>query len=85
MSAAGLQRLIDAWMPYPAHIMDPYWNTVAHNDAAHLVLGHGRPGVSPNCLIAFFTDRLPCAGGELGGERPHDRGAVPCRMVGAAR
>ncbi|MEI5131326.1 helix-turn-helix transcriptional regulator [Streptomyces libani] len=53
---AGLQRLIDAWMPYPAHIMDPYWNTVAHNDAAHLVLGHGRPGVSPNCLIAFFTD-----------------------------
>ncbi|MGW7490132.1 helix-turn-helix transcriptional regulator [Streptomyces sp. NPDC054786] len=53
---AGLQRLIDAWMPLPAHIMDPYWNTIAYNDAAHLVLGHGRPGVSPNCLIAFFTD-----------------------------
>lgn len=53
---AGLQRLLDAWMPFPAHIMDPYWNTVAHNEAAHLVLGHGRPGVSRNCLIAFFTD-----------------------------
>ncbi|ARF55264.1 helix-turn-helix transcriptional regulator [Streptomyces gilvosporeus] len=52
----GLQRLIDAWMPFPAHIMDPYWNTVAHNEAAHLVLGHGRPGVSLNCLVAFFTD-----------------------------
>ncbi|MFI5521131.1 helix-turn-helix transcriptional regulator [Streptomyces platensis] len=54
--SAGLQRLIDAWMPSPAHIMDPYWNTVAHNDAAGLVLRHGRPGVSSNCLIAFFTD-----------------------------
>ncbi|WSV49162.1 helix-turn-helix transcriptional regulator [Streptomyces decoyicus] len=53
---AGLKRLIDAWMPFPAHIMDPYWNTVAHNEAARLVLGHGRPGVSLNCLIAFFTD-----------------------------
>ncbi|WP_431999444.1 helix-turn-helix transcriptional regulator [Streptomyces sioyaensis] len=53
---AGLQRLIDAWMPFPAHIMDPYWNTIAYNESAHLVLGHGRPGVSRNCLIAFFTD-----------------------------
>ncbi|QTZ91869.1 helix-turn-helix transcriptional regulator [Streptomyces auratus] len=53
---AGLQRLIDAWMPFPAHIMDPYWNTIAYNEAAQLVLGHGRPGVSHNCLIAFFTD-----------------------------
>nr|WP_281066866.1 helix-turn-helix transcriptional regulator [Streptomyces inhibens] len=53
---AGLQRLIDAWMPFPAHIMDPYWNTIAYNESAHLVLGHGRPGTSLNCLIAFFTD-----------------------------
>ena len=53
---AGLQRLIDAWMPFPAHIMDTYWNTIAYNEAAHLVLGHGSPGVSLNCLIAFFTD-----------------------------
>ncbi|MGW1372837.1 helix-turn-helix transcriptional regulator [Streptomyces sp. NPDC002446] len=53
---AGLQRLIDAWMPLPAHIMDPYWNNIAYNDAARVVLGHGRPGVSSNCLVAFFTD-----------------------------
>ncbi|WP_344072575.1 helix-turn-helix transcriptional regulator [Streptomyces crystallinus] len=51
----GLQRLIDAWMPFPAHIMDPYWNTVMYNDAAAMVLGM-RPEIVQNCLIAFFTD-----------------------------
>nr|WP_179199662.1 helix-turn-helix transcriptional regulator [Streptomyces sp. NRRL B-24572] len=53
----GLQRLIDAWMPFPAHIMDQYWNTVMYNDAAAIVLGM-RPEISQNCLIAFFTDPL---------------------------
>ncbi|MFH8620721.1 helix-turn-helix transcriptional regulator [Streptomyces vietnamensis] len=53
----GLQRLIDAWMPFPAHIMDQYWNTVMYNDAASIVLGM-RPEISQNCLIAFFTDPL---------------------------
>ncbi|MGW7430363.1 helix-turn-helix transcriptional regulator [Streptomyces sp. NPDC054861] len=53
----GLRRLIDAWMPFPAHIMDAYWNTVMYNDAAAIVLGM-RPGISQNCLIAFFTDPL---------------------------
>ncbi|MEU5436924.1 helix-turn-helix transcriptional regulator [Streptomyces sp. NPDC020719] len=53
----GLQRLIDAWMPFPAHIMDAYWNTVMYNDAAALVLGM-RPEIVQNCLIAFFTDPL---------------------------
>jgi transcriptional regulator with XRE-family HTH domain len=51
----GLRRLIDAWMPFPAHIMDQYWNTVLYNDAASMVLGM-RPGIVQNCLIAFFTD-----------------------------
>ncbi|MBD0747237.1 helix-turn-helix transcriptional regulator [Streptomyces sp. CBMA152] len=51
----GLQRLIDAWMPFPAHIMDAYWNTVMYNDAAALVLGM-RPEIVQNCLVAFFTD-----------------------------
>ncbi|NEB36579.1 helix-turn-helix transcriptional regulator [Streptomyces sp. SID14515] len=51
----GLTRLIDAWMPYPAHIMDRYWNTVLYNDAAGAVLGM-RPDIRQNCLIAFFTD-----------------------------
>ncbi|MEW2414778.1 helix-turn-helix transcriptional regulator [Streptomyces sp. NPDC046866] len=53
----GLQRLIDAWMPFPAHIMDAYWNTVMYNDAAAMVLGM-RPEIVQNCLIAFFTDPL---------------------------
>ncbi|MFF0742416.1 helix-turn-helix transcriptional regulator [Streptomyces sp. NPDC004111] len=52
---AGLRRLIDAWMPFPAHIMDAYWNTVLYNDAAAAVLGL-RPDIVQNCLIAFFTD-----------------------------
>ncbi|WOX24455.1 helix-turn-helix transcriptional regulator [Streptomyces sp. HUAS YS2] len=53
----GLRRLIDAWMPFPAHIMDRYWNTVLYNDAAAIVLGM-RPEITQNCLIAFFTDPL---------------------------
>jgi transcriptional regulator with XRE-family HTH domain len=54
---AGLRRLIDAWMPYPAHIMDRYSNTVMYNDSASAVLGM-RPGMPTNGLIAFFTDPL---------------------------
>jgi transcriptional regulator with XRE-family HTH domain len=53
----GLRRLIDAWMPFPAHIMDGYWNTIMYNDAAGMVLGM-RPETSQNCLIAFFTDPI---------------------------
>ncbi len=53
----GLRRLIDAWMPYPAHIMDAYWNTVVYNDAAGAVLGM-RPEITQNCLITFFTDPI---------------------------
>ncbi|MCL6733599.1 helix-turn-helix transcriptional regulator [Streptomyces neyagawaensis] len=53
----GLRRMLDAWMPYPAHIMDRYYNSVLHNDAAALVLGV-RPGVTQNCLMDFFTDPM---------------------------
>lgn len=51
----GLRRLIDAWMPFPANILDTYWNVVMYNDAATSVLGM-RPEMPQNCLIAFFTD-----------------------------
>ncbi|MET7934017.1 helix-turn-helix transcriptional regulator [Streptomyces sp. NPDC005322] len=51
----GLRRLIDGWMPFPAHIMDRYWNVIAYNDAAALVLGF-RPENPENCLVTFFTD-----------------------------
>ncbi|MFF5502147.1 helix-turn-helix transcriptional regulator [Streptomyces roseolus] len=53
----GLRRLIEAWMPFPAHIMDAYWNTVMYNDSASIVLGM-RPEIVQNCLISFFTDEI---------------------------
>ncbi|MFE7170865.1 helix-turn-helix transcriptional regulator [Streptomyces sp. NPDC057616] len=53
----GLRRLIDTWMPYPAHIMDPYYNCVLYNDAAAAVLGM-RPDNTQNCVVDFFTDPL---------------------------
>ncbi|WP_405872894.1 helix-turn-helix transcriptional regulator [Streptomyces zaomyceticus] len=56
-SVARVLRLIDAWMPFPAHIMDSYWNTVLYNDAAAIVLGMG-PDIAQNCLVTFFTEPL---------------------------
>ena len=53
----GLRRMIDAWMPYPAHIMDLYYNCVLYNDAAAMVLGM-RPDITQNCLVDFFTDPM---------------------------
>nr|WP_277611393.1 helix-turn-helix transcriptional regulator [Streptomyces scabichelini] len=53
----GLRRLIDTWMPYPAHIMDAYYNCVMYNEAATVVLGM-RPETTQNCVIDFFTDPL---------------------------
>lgn len=53
----GLRRLIDTWMPYPAHIMDRYYNCVMYNDAAGMVLGM-RPENTQNCIVDFFTDPL---------------------------
>ncbi|WUH18574.1 helix-turn-helix transcriptional regulator [Streptomyces sp. NBC_00448] len=51
---AGLYRLLDGWMPYPAHIMDAYWNIVAFNEAS----GHafGFTAEDTNCLVSFFTN-----------------------------
>ncbi|MCX4762058.1 helix-turn-helix transcriptional regulator [Streptomyces sp. NBC_01275] len=53
----GLRRLIDAWLPFPAHIMDMYYNCVMYNDAAGWVLGM-RPDITQNCVVDFFTDPL---------------------------
>jgi transcriptional regulator with XRE-family HTH domain len=54
---AGLRRLIDTWMPFPAVIMDVYWNSVIYNEAAAIVFGL-RPEAPQNCLVSFFTDPL---------------------------
>ncbi len=53
----GLRRLIDAWMPHPAYIMDKYYNAVLHSEAAAAVLGM-RPGERWNCLIEFFANPM---------------------------
>lgn len=50
---AGLYRLIDGWLPYPAHIMDAYWNIIAFNEAAGLAFGFTEHDT--NCLTSFFT------------------------------
>ncbi|MEU6213443.1 hypothetical protein ABZ891_26515 [Streptomyces sp. NPDC047023] len=47
--------MIETWMPFPAHVMDAYWNIVMYNDAASLVLGLSTDGPQ-NCLLSFFTD-----------------------------
>ncbi|MBO8193676.1 helix-turn-helix domain-containing protein [Streptomyces oryzae] len=49
----GMQRLMDGWMPYPAHIMDPYFSAVGLNEAARLTFD-----LEPqkNCIINFFCD-----------------------------
>ncbi|MFE9775781.1 helix-turn-helix transcriptional regulator [Streptomyces sp. NPDC005931] len=49
---AGLQRLIEAWAPRPATMLDRYWNHVAWNESASLALG--MPGADRNCLVGFF-------------------------------
>lgn len=49
-----LVRLIEAWQPNPAHIIDRYWNIRSMNTAAHLVFGFNMIGV--NCLTSFFDD-----------------------------
>nr|WP_184942428.1 helix-turn-helix transcriptional regulator [Kitasatospora kifunensis] len=48
----GLRRLIDAWMPFPAHVLDAYWNIVCFNEAAGLVFGFEEGDT--NCLANFF-------------------------------
>ncbi|MEU3460241.1 helix-turn-helix transcriptional regulator [Streptomyces sp. NPDC006733] len=56
----GLHRLIDAWMPFPAHVMDAYWNIVAFNESAGLTFGFTKDDT--NCLVAFFTSPLYLGG-----------------------
>jgi transcriptional regulator with XRE-family HTH domain len=50
----GLYRLIESWMPFPAHIMDAYWNVLSFNEAAGQVFGFTERDT--NCLVTFFTN-----------------------------
>ncbi|WP_171166122.1 helix-turn-helix transcriptional regulator [Streptomyces sp. I05A-00742] len=49
-----LRRLIDAWAPRPAVLLDRYGNFVAVNDAARAVFGYD--DTDRNCLVSFFTN-----------------------------
>ncbi|MER0243926.1 helix-turn-helix transcriptional regulator [Streptomyces sp. HSW2009] len=49
-----LQRLVDAWSPYPAYVLDRWWNFVLINRSAQAVFG--LRGRGQNCLVSFFTD-----------------------------
>ena len=52
--SAGIQRLIDSWMPFPANVIDRYWNNIAWNESAAVVFDfndHCR-----NCLVSYFTN-----------------------------
>jgi len=52
---SALNRMIDAWLPNPGHIVDQYWNITDMNVSAHLVFGFDKVGT--NCLVDFFENR----------------------------
>jgi hypothetical protein len=47
-----LVRLVESWMPSPAHVVDRYWNVSVMNRAAQVVFGFTPE--DRNCLVAFF-------------------------------
>lgn len=49
-----LHRVLDAWSPRPAYVLDRHWNFAALNDAARAVFGYSDQ--DGNCLVAFFTN-----------------------------
>ncbi|MEU2872879.1 helix-turn-helix transcriptional regulator [Streptomyces olivoreticuli] len=50
-----LEQLVDAWSPYPAYVLDRWWNFVIINASAQAVFG--LRGYGQNCWVSFFTDR----------------------------
>ncbi|MFC5150341.1 helix-turn-helix transcriptional regulator [Streptomyces amakusaensis] len=51
-AADRLIRLVESWMPSPAHVVDRYWNVSVMNRAAQSVFGFTPE--DRNCLVAFF-------------------------------
>ncbi|MEU8135684.1 helix-turn-helix transcriptional regulator [Streptodolium elevatio] len=49
----AVRRVIDAWMPKPAYVVDRHWDFVAVNTAARAVFGYDE--AAHNCLVSFFT------------------------------
>ena len=52
----GLTRIIDSWMPFPANIIDRYWNNIVYNDAGTEVFDFNQR--CRNCLVSYFTNPL---------------------------
>lgn len=50
----ALIRVLGNWMPFPAHIVDPYWNLVTMNPAAQRLLGYDSS--DRNYLKTLFTN-----------------------------
>lgn len=50
---AEWHRILDAWLPRPAYIIDRYWGFAAVNSTAREVFG--LTDDDNNCLVAFFT------------------------------
>jgi transcriptional regulator with XRE-family HTH domain len=48
-----LRRLLDAWSPRPAYVLDRHWGIVAVNEPARTVFG--LTDDDHNCLVSFFT------------------------------
>lgn len=46
-------RILDAWLPRPAYIIDRHWGFAAVNSTAREVFG--LTDADDNCLVAFFT------------------------------
>lgn len=54
-TAEWLTRLVDHWMPSPAHVIDQYWDILATNRSAREVFGF--TAEDHNCLVSFFVNR----------------------------
>ncbi|OIV37677.1 transcriptional regulator [Mangrovactinospora gilvigrisea] len=48
-----LDRILEAWMPNPANIVDRYWEQIAMNPVARQIFP--ATGPTSNCLVSFFT------------------------------
>ena len=82
----GMRRLIDAWMPFPAHIMDRYYNCVMYNDAAGWVLGHAARRTRRTA--SSTSSPIRCTGPVRTSwetERADRRRAVPGGLLGPSR
>ncbi|AWT44012.1 MULTISPECIES: helix-turn-helix transcriptional regulator [Streptomyces] len=51
-----LARLTENNLPYPAFVVDPYWNLVTANQATYDLLGYRK--TDRNSLVTFFTSPL---------------------------